>query len=303
METGAARDDAARMAAPQDPFRGSSALRNGRVTKNELRGPRFRRMFPDVYLPAALPADLATRSRGAALILPERGVLSGYSAAQLLGARCAPTDADVEITVPGGDFRTRSGLTVHRDLLRDDEVCTRGGIPLTTELRTAWDLARWLPTVDAVVAVDALARTGGFAPSRLLRIQDHYPRARWRACVPGVVDLANPLAESAMESRARLVLVLRGLPRPALQYEVFDERGQFVARLDMAYPELRIGIEYDGRGHLTRWEQERDARRQNALDACGWSLLRLTSPDIWVHPDDTAERVRSSRRRRLRARA
>lgn len=39
-----------------------------------------------------------------------------------------------------------------------------------------------------------------------------------------------------METRSRLVLVLRGLPRPELQYTVYDELGEFIARLDMAYP-------------------------------------------------------------------
>lgn len=86
-----------------------------------------------------------------------------------------------------------------------------------------------------------------------------------------------------------------------LQHEVFDARGEFVARLDMAYPRLRLGMEYDGRGHLQAWEQDRDARRTNALDACGWSVLRFTSPDILRHPDETAERVRTAIARRSRS--
>jgi hypothetical protein len=96
--------------------------------------------------------------------------------------------------------------TVHRDLLADDEVTTVDGVAVTTPLRTAWDLARWLPTVEAVVAVDALARVGGFDPHALLRIQQRYPRARWRRRVPGVVDLSDPRAESPMETRSRLLL-------------------------------------------------------------------------------------------------
>jgi hypothetical protein len=105
--------------------------------------------------------------------------------------------------------------------------------------------------VEAVVAMDALARVGRFAPSAVLRIQDRHRRTRWRRRVPGVVDLSEPRAESLMETRSRLVLVLRGLPRPELQYQVYDEFGEFVARLDMAYPGLKLAMEYDGRGHLT----------------------------------------------------
>ncbi len=123
--------------------------------------------------------------------------------------------------------------------------------------------------------MDALARVGRFAPTAVLRIQDRYPRARWRRRVPGVIDLADPRAESLMETRSRLVLVLRGLPRPELQYQVYDELGEFVARLDMAYPLLKLAIEYDGRGHLTPWQQQADARRLNRLDECGWSVRRV----------------------------
>ncbi|MGH3846830.1 MAG: endonuclease domain-containing protein, partial [Pseudonocardiaceae bacterium] len=118
----------------------------------------------------------------------------------------------------------------------------------------------------------------------MLQIQDRYPKARWRRRVPAVIDLSDPRAESPMETRSRLVLVLRGLPRPELQYQVFDEFGGFIARLDMAYPQLKLAMEYDGRGHIAPWQQESDARRLNLLDASGWSVLRFTAPDVLRTP-------------------
>lgn len=282
------------------PFRGSSAVQRGLLTERVLRGPRYRRLFHDIYLLADAPVDLAARSRAASLLAPGQCVLSGYSAAELLGAGCAPVETNAELTVSGGDFREQPGLTIHRDLLAAEEITDSGDVPVTTALRTAWDLARWLPTVEAVVAIDALARVGRFAPYAVLRIQDRYPRARWRRRVPGVVDLADPRAESPMETRSRLVLVLRGLPRPELQYKVYDERGEFIARLDMAYPWLKLAIEYDGRGHLTAWQQEADARRLNRLDECGWSVRRFTSTDVLRTPDAMAVQVREAIARRSR---
>lgn len=282
------------------PFLGSQAVRAGLVTRDVLRGPRFQKLFGDVFQPADLPASLANRSRGVALKLHGDGVLSGYSAAELLGAGVAPADSSVELTVPGGDFRERPGLVVHRDLLADDEVTAVAGVPVTSPLRTAWDLARWLPLVEAVVAVDALARVGGFDPRALRRIQQRYPRARWRGRVPGIIELSDPRAESPMETRSRLVLVFRGLPHPELQFSVYDSDGEFVARLDMAYPWLRLAVEYDGRGHLKQWQQEADARRANRLDECGWSVLRFTSNDVFQHPHHMADQVRRSIARRSR---
>lgn len=152
------------------PFRGSSAVQRGLLTDRVLRGPRHRRLFHDIYLRADVPADLVARWCGASLLVPGQGVLSGYSAAELLGARCAPTETNAELTVPGGDFREQPGLTIHRDFLAADEISDSGGVPVTTALRTAWDLARWLPTVEAVVAMDALAKDGQFAPRAVLRI-------------------------------------------------------------------------------------------------------------------------------------
>ena len=67
-------------------------------------------LFADINLLASAPADLVTRSQGATLLVPCRGVLSGYSAAELLGARCAPADANVELTGPGGDLRALLGV-------------------------------------------------------------------------------------------------------------------------------------------------------------------------------------------------
>jgi very-short-patch-repair endonuclease len=272
------------------------------VSERVLRGHRYRRLFHDTYLLASAPADLAARSQAAALLAPGQGVLSGYSAAELLGARCAPAEANAELTVPGRDLREQPGLTVHRDLLADDEITDVGGLPITTALRTAWDLARWLPTVEAVVAMDALARVGRFSPGAVLQIHDRYPRARWHRRVPGVIGISDPRAESAMETRSRLVLVLRGLPRPELQYQVYDAFGEFVARLDMAYPLLKLAMEYDGRGHLEAWQHASDARRLNALDASGWSVLRFTASDVLRTPDAMAAQVREAILHRSRCR-
>ena len=76
------------------PFRGSVAVELGLVTKNQLAGRTYRRLFPDVYAPRELPADLALRSRAAYLLVADGGgVLAGYSAALLHGADCAPIGA------------------------------------------------------------------------------------------------------------------------------------------------------------------------------------------------------------------
>jgi very-short-patch-repair endonuclease len=81
-----------------------------------------------------------------------------------------------------------------------------------------------------------------------------------------------------METRLRLTLVLGGLPRPVTQHRIYDHTGRFVARVDLAYPELRIAIEYDGENHKERWAE--DMVRQNRIIGAGWTLMRYTNRDV-----------------------
>lgn len=274
-----------------EPFRGSAAVAAGLITPGTLRGPRFRRIYPDVYVPADMPVDLAVRSRAAYLLSAARGVLAGYSAAEVLGAQCAPLAAPAELIVSSGKIRPAPGLLVHRWAL-DDEAQLVGDLPVTTPLRTAYDLARRSMLVEAVVAVDALAGHCGFPPAELLRLRNRHCGARGSRQVHRVVQLANPRAESPMETRLRLALVLNGLPEPEVQWPVLDERGRVVARLDLAYPRERLGVEYDGLDHRTQHRAMRDLDRQAELTALGWRILRFMATHVLGRPAIVAERVR-----------
>lgn len=274
-------------------FRGSTAVLAGLVTPGRLRGPGFVRLFPDIYAPADdEPPDLALRSTGAFLYARGRGVLSGYSAAELHEASCGPADARAEIIVPGGGVHGCSGLTVHRDRLAPDEVERLAGVVVTTRRRAAYDLARSCPDlVEAVVAVDALSRNGEFAPDEVLRLAERYPRARGRRRLPRVVGLADRRAGSPMETRLRLVLVLRGLPAPEVQWVVQDERRRRAVWLDLAYPQHLIGIEFEGEEHTTPARVLRDIGRGTGLVDQGWRLYRFTKYDVFGEPEEIAAKI------------
>lgn len=278
------------------PLRGSLAVAAGLVTKGRLRGTGFRRLFPDIYLPTHLTPTLTMRSRGAYLLVVGRGALAGYSAAELLGARIAPRDAEAEV-VTRADVRECRGLRVHREQLAGDEIETVAGLCVTSAIRTAYDLARWSNLVEGVVAADALGRIGRFGPAALLEMSVRYPGARWGKRVPLVADLMDPRAESAMETRCRLSLVLRGLPRPELQYRVCDELGDHVAWLDMAYPSARVGVEFEGEHHQGTPTFRNDLARYNRLAALGWTVMRASAADVLRNPDRFAAQVRAVLRR------
>jgi very-short-patch-repair endonuclease len=77
------------------------------------------------------------------------------------------------------------------------------------------------------------------------------------------------------------------------QFRVFDAEG-FVARVDLAYPELRIAIEYDGLWHAERHAFLDDRRRLNRLVAAGWVVLHVTADDL-RRPDVLVARLRTLR--------
>jgi hypothetical protein len=134
-------------------FRGGAAVAAGVITADVLRGPRFLRLFPDTYVsaPDDGPPDLALRSHAAYRYLDGRGVLSGYSAAEVLGASCGPRTAPAEVTVPDLGQRTHPGLVVHRSRLLPGEITEVNGLRTTSPLRTAYDLAGRGDLVERVV--------------------------------------------------------------------------------------------------------------------------------------------------------
>ena len=106
--------------------------------------------------------------------------------------------------------------------------------------------------------------------------------------------LSDPRAESPPETRVRLALVNAGL-RPVPQYEVRDARGRLIARVDLAFPEAKVVVEYDGRlAHLEPGAFATERRRQNRLVAAGWVVLRYTAEDLARRPYAVVQDVRAA---------
>jgi len=274
------------MPMPIGPFRGSEAVRSGLLTKRQLEGSRWRRLHRDVYVAASIEITLLVRCQAVGLLLPDAAAISGPAAALLLGADIAADRVAVEITV-GREIRMgrHAGVTVRYSQLRPHDVIVVAGVPVTGPVRTAFDLARRGPLVDSVIAVDALLQARGVTVDAVVEYL-HDGRSRWHGArrAKDALALAASGAESPMETRLRLALTCAGAPRPVLQHPVRDESGVLIARLDLAYVEARIGIEYDGGHHWDPRTVRRDLRRQNALHALGWTLLRFTADDVLYHP-------------------
>lgn len=268
----------------QGPFLGSEAVRRGLLSRAQLRGPQWRRLSRDVYVFAGLADSPTLRIRAAGLLVPAGAVLSGASAAWVHGADVL-RGPQVEVTVPPlARNRPRDGLTIRRAQLAQDDVTVIRGHPVTTPLRTAFDLARRpAPRGDLtehVVAADSLAYRARFTPEQLAAFaaRPRFTGLRGVRQVAKVAAHCEPRTESPGETRVRMRMVYAGLPRPAAQVEVYDAWGRFIARLDLAYEEMKLGVEYDGAWHADRWAH--DAARANQLREAGWELFTYTATDL-----------------------
>ncbi|MBW3092939.1 hypothetical protein KIH79_08400 [Bifidobacterium sp. 82T10] len=87
--------------------------------------------------------------------------------------------------------------------------------------------------------------------------------------------------DSSMETRVRIVLMKYGLPVPDVNYELHIPNSSRSVFLDMAYPELRIAIEYDGNHHRFSSQQVlRDDKRREDIEAAGWTYVKVTLVDL-----------------------
>lgn len=263
-------------------FRGTEALAAGVVTKEQLRGPGVRRLFRDVYLPAGVQLTHQRRCEGAALLTPPEAVLTGRSAATVLGVGLARPADPVEFVV---DERYRfgpiRGIVVKRTGLTSADWQDWNGIRIASPARLGLDLAARADLRGAVADLDEVLRAGRIDRAELEeRLQGCHEHGVVRA--RQAVALADPRAQSRPESELRVVLRLADL-HPEPQVPVWDAAG-LVCWLDLAFREWRVGVAYDGQWHALRLQLRKDRRMINRLQALDWEVVFVTADDLYHHP-------------------
>lgn len=276
------------------PFRGSRARAVGARTAATLRSDCVR-VLPDVYVDRSTELDATTRDL-AALCWAVGGALTGWSAASILGAQWVP-DHVAELALPTHVRRPTSGALVHQVQLRPDVTEEVDGVVVTTAARTAYDLGRRLPLVDAVAAVDQLCWVGICGPAEVAAVAAHHPGARGLVRLRHVLELVDPGAESPQESALRVLLVTSGLPRPRTQVKVFDPRGRLTARCDLGWERWRVVAEYDGAHHRSGRQFTGAVDRYEALDQLGWTVVRVTGTHLIQRPQQVVARTAAALRR------
>lgn len=275
------------------PFTVADALRAG-LSRRQLQGKSWRRLGTGLYVWAGTAEDPLCVLQVLSRRLPPRAAFSCRTAGWLHGMDLEPCHP-VDVTVPlGRSITTRSGVSIRRGVLPSAEVVQCRHVQATSPMRTTFDLARFLPIGEALVAVDMALHIELVQLEQLSDYVAAHHQTRGVAKARRVVALAEPRAESPMETRLRLLLVLAGLPRPVAQVGLSDDHGLFVGRVDLYYRDQRLAIEYDGSTH--RDSVAADNRRQNRLLSAGYRLLRFTSVDVYHRPETVVAQVRAALR-------
>lgn len=287
------------------PFTRKTGL-DAKLTRSELAGPRFTRIFHGIYISADVAVTVAARAKAALLVAPEGSYASHHTAVQLWGG-WAPATSDTHISTPYPRSRSeRKGIVAHVGNA-DLQLRRRSNVAVAPAPQAFLDLAAvGVSLVDLVIVGDSLVRAGATTPAELVKAADGWTGRR-RRLAKRAAGLVRRGVDSVMESRVRMLLVLAGLPEPTVNHILRRENGDWIRRIEMCYLGLRIAVEYDGLHHLDTPQRRADLLRREELERRGWLFIVLVSDDVFDDPATTVDRVRAAlaergrslRRRRL----
>lgn len=252
-----------------------------------LRAGALVRVCHGVY--AVEPPDVFGRLR-ALDMMTGRPVVGCMGTAAALYGFDTESDDRLHVLDPAVRMRPAPGLVVHQ----------RVGAPLRKVQGRLWTAAPWtaievsrtLRPPRALATLDAALRSGRCTPAQLQAAADEQRGRRGIVAVRNLLNLADPRAESPMESEARLVFHQGGLSPVELQYEIVDLYGD-LWRLDFAWPEERVAAEYDSKewhANPDRWK--RDRIKNARLADMGWRLVPFVVDDVRRYPVELCARVR-----------
>lgn len=269
-------------------FIGREAMAAGRVTRHELNR-WYRAVHHGVYAPKNVELSLRDRAIAAWLASRRKGVIAGVAASALHGAPYVDPNHPIELA--GVKMRPQQGLVPRADSIQHDEVTRVAGLPVTTRVRTAFDLGRHLDRPSALARMDALMWNQVYSIAEVARLADAHPRSHGVRQLRELLPLVDRGASSLRESRIRLLLIDAGFPQPETQIAVL--RGVTpVAWLDMGWQDFQVAVEYDGDHHRKdRRQYVKDIARLRMLEALGWIVIRVIAED---KPQDVIERVEAA---------
>ena len=284
----------------------SQALAAGmtrRMIRYRVNNGRWDVLHPLVYGIAGAPTSQEQRVMAAVLYGGAGAVAYGRCAAamwDLAGGKWDPP----EISSSRQLLRPASRIIAHRcSSLEARDVTKLGPVPVTGLCRAIIDLCGQTNERTSEIALDQALRRG-VSPAAIRRRLEDLKAQR----LPGVGMLRNflderdpsrALTDTELETQVDAWRRDYGFPRPVFQHWVeLPDYGP--ARLDFAYPDVKVGVEADSYAwHSGRDAFERDRTRISEFASLGWIIIQTTLREIRRHPDRVANRLRRALARSL----
>ena len=244
--------------------------------------------------------DFASFVEALSLVMRPDQFFSHTTAARLWGAPlplAVQSDRAVHVSTSGTGPRMRRAR-VHGHRLSASGVIEVGGRRLSTPEDTWAQCVPLLGTRALVAVGDHFVGRSDLTTTIADLVGAIVPGSRSAVAARTAVDLVRVGSESAMETWFRLAIVDAGFPEPELNVEVRDPDGRFLGRVDMAWPEHRIALEYDGDHHRERDVFQHDQQRDNGFTVNDWIAIHATSADV-QRPAVVFERLRQAFEQRL----
>ncbi len=197
----------------------------------------------------------------------------------------------------GSGERTAAKVVHHRGVCRAGDITRLDGAWITAPARTALDTASLAAREPAVAVLDYFQQKGLATREELEQVLESMTNFPESLSLLPKLRLSDGRAESVGETRSRLLFKSQGLPAPIPQFEIVHPAGHVAGRVDFAWPERRVMLEFDGRAKYLRTRRKGEtieeavmrekAREDHLRELTGWLMVRL----IWADLDYPAETV------------
>lgn len=278
-----------------------------RAIQRRLDSGEWVRVHPGVYLVASTPRSWEQSLVAACLAAGDSAVVSHRAAALVWGF--APFRARlVEISVPYESSPRLDDVLVHRSGDLDESwIVVHEGVRVTNPLRTMLDLGAVIRhPVFVERAFDIAQGKRLITLAGAEAVLDRFGRKgrRGTGALRSIVAarVGEPEPPGVFEAQFGTMLRQLNVPPSVPEYEIRDASGRVVARVDRAFPEVRLVVEADGYGpHGTFGAFQRDRTRANRITGMGWGYLAYTYADARLRPEAVCQEIAAvyEQRRRL----
>jgi hypothetical protein len=254
-----------------------------RAVSNEL----FVTELPGVRRLAGVRPEAPTRIMALSLYAADDGFVSGMTAARQLGVTCVPLQYFEVMVRDRKDPHLPSWATSTRTAWRidADRRSLAGGPTVSSPLRSLFRCAATCSDVRFEKIAEQMWHKRLITPAEaseyleLVRRKGRHGVVRFERWLQHAIDRPRP-SQSALEVDLATALARLGAPTPLRQFPLPLPGGE-VVHLDLAWPEVRLGLEpgatfWHGGDAKVRADHSRD----RACDEIGWRILRFDEVEL-----------------------